>query len=119
MGLSPVLDEVLDPQPHRRIDPLPVELGAGHPAQPLALGVLLQRPAQQPALESERELLADLTVGLDDHSLGIGVDADESGDLPVEPGLLAYLPHHRVGDALPELMGAARQGVKSLVLPTS
>jgi len=41
--------------------------------------------------------------------LGVGVDPDQPGDLDIEPGLLAHLAHHRLDDALAEVVRPAGQ----------
>ena len=86
-----------------------LDLGRGEQADLERLVTGGQLPSDQAAGEADRELLADLTVAVLDHMLGVGVDAHDGLDLDLQAGLLPDPLHGQVagGVRVPEQPGQA------------
>jgi hypothetical protein len=68
-------------------------------------------------LETDRELLADLTVFVFDDVLGVAVDAYQSENLDFDPGLLPDLSYCSLGDTLTQLDDSTRKRPTIVVRP--
>ena len=82
-------------------------LAERYPPDARGLRAVAQRASGRARGEADRELLADLAVVVGDHVGRVAVDADDAGDLDLDPGLLAHLPHEGVANALADLNPAA------------
>src|SRR5262245_26693226 len=87
-------------QHHRPVHRVSTKIIPRHPPYLAALITARRRTASNPSSQENRELLPCLPVaGVQDHVLGVGVDADQPSDLAVNTSLLFRLPngrlHHR------------------------
>lgn len=106
---------MLDAEPDGRVDVQGGEVVAGDPVDLAGLVARAQFAPQQLGAEADRELLADLAVGVRDDVGGVGVDADDGGGLDVDAGLFLDLAHHGVADGLADVLGPAGDGVEVVV----
>lgn len=66
-------------------------------------------PQAPKSRQDDRELLASLAVaGVEDYMLRVRVDADDAGDLTVDPGLFLGLANRGLADRFPEVDRPAR-----------
>src|SRR5207237_3465106 len=98
-------------QPHGRPDRLGADVADGEPPGVAGLHLVTARAAAQRAgMEAHRERLAHQPgTRVGDDVAGVGVDADQAGDLHGDAGLLGGLPDRRIRRALARIDVAAGQ----------
>ena len=100
-----------DPHAHGRADGQGGDVAEGEPPGVAGLGLVTAwAAAQRAGMEAHRERLAHQPgprVG--DDVAGVGVDADQAGDLHGDARFLGGLPDRRIGRALPGIDVPARQ----------
>lgn len=85
---------MLDAHPHGPVHLEQGQLDARHPTNLYGLVTRGRLTGDRPPGQDDRELLPDLTIGgVQDDVLGIGVRAEDAGDLARYPGLLDGLPY--------------------------
>ena len=68
-------------------------------------------------VETQRELLVNAAVRVDEHVRGVAVDPGQPGDLDRHPGLLGDLANQRLADRLPDFDAPAGQLPVAVVDP--
>ena len=115
VGLRPLLESVLDAELDGGVDVQLVQTVGFDPVHLLGLAARRERAADGAGAEAEGELLADLAVVVGDDVAGVGVDANQAGDLDVEPGFLADLADGGFGAGLADLLSPAGDGPQVIV----
>ncbi len=107
---------MVDAEPDGWVDGQLVEPVGRDPVDVLGLAARRELATHRAGAQADGVLLADLAVVVGDDVAGVGVDADETGDLDVQPGFLAnFADGGGGGGGLADVLGAAGDGSQGVV----
>jgi len=102
-----VFGVVAEPEPDGVVDRDAVEVGRVDEADVGRLVADREISADDAAVVGDVEFLADFTVGVGDHVLRFGVDAEQASDLDVQASFFLDLTHDALAEGFADVHRAA------------